>query len=38
VGASRAEQVEDNAAASGVDLDAATLEAIDEAVGDVLVR
>jgi aryl-alcohol dehydrogenase-like predicted oxidoreductase len=38
VGASRPEQVEDNAAASGVDLDTATLEAIDEAVSDVVVR
>jgi aryl-alcohol dehydrogenase-like predicted oxidoreductase len=38
VGASRPEQVEDNAAASGVTLDAAALEAIDEAVGDVVVR
>jgi 1-deoxyxylulose-5-phosphate synthase len=38
VGASRPEQVEDNAAASGVTLDAATLAAIDEAVGDVVVR
>jgi aryl-alcohol dehydrogenase-like predicted oxidoreductase len=37
VGASRPEQVEDNAAASGVDLDAETLGAIDEAVGDVAV-
>jgi len=38
VGASRPEQVEDNAAASGVELDDATLAAIDEAVGDVAVR
>jgi aryl-alcohol dehydrogenase-like predicted oxidoreductase len=38
IGASRPEQVEDNAAASGVHLDAATLEAIDEAVADVVVR
>jgi aryl-alcohol dehydrogenase-like predicted oxidoreductase len=38
VGASRPEQVADNAAASGVQLDAATLEAIDEAVSDVVVR
>ena len=38
IGASRPEQVEDNAAASGVELDAATLQAIDEAVGDVVVR
>jgi aryl-alcohol dehydrogenase-like predicted oxidoreductase len=37
-GASRPEQVEENAAAAGVDLDAATLEAIDEAVGNVVVR
>jgi len=35
VGASRPDQVEENAAASGVELDTATLEAIDEAVGDV---
>ena len=38
VGASRTEQVEENAAASGVELDAATLEAIDDAVADVVVR
>jgi aryl-alcohol dehydrogenase-like predicted oxidoreductase len=38
VGASRPEQVEANAAASGVDLDEATLRAIDEALGDVPVR
>src|SRR5438876_8395056 len=38
IGASRPEQVVDNAAASGVELDAATLQAIDEAVGDVVVR
>jgi aryl-alcohol dehydrogenase-like predicted oxidoreductase len=38
IGASRPEQVEDNAAASGVHLDAATLAAIDEAVADVVVR
>jgi aryl-alcohol dehydrogenase-like predicted oxidoreductase len=37
VGASRPEQVEDNAAASGIELDTATLEAIDEAVRDVAV-
>src|SRR2546421_5632536 len=37
IGASRTEQVEDNAAASGIELDAATLAAIDEAVGDVAV-
>jgi len=36
VGASRPEQVEDNAAASGVELDDATLRAIDEAVGSVV--
>jgi aryl-alcohol dehydrogenase-like predicted oxidoreductase len=34
VGASRPEQVEDNAAASGIELDAATLERIDEILGD----
>jgi aryl-alcohol dehydrogenase-like predicted oxidoreductase len=38
VGASRPEQVEENASASGVTLDEATLEAIDEAVGNVSVR
>src|SRR5438128_6891136 len=38
IGASRPEQVVDNAAASGVELGAATLQAIDEAVGDVVVR
>jgi aryl-alcohol dehydrogenase-like predicted oxidoreductase len=38
VGASRPEQVEENAAASGIELDAATLEAIDETVGDVVTR
>jgi len=38
VGASRPEQVDDNAAASGVTLDAATLQAIDDAVADVVVR
>jgi 1-deoxyxylulose-5-phosphate synthase len=37
-GASRPEQVEENAAASGIELDDATLEAIDEAVVDVVVR
>jgi aryl-alcohol dehydrogenase-like predicted oxidoreductase len=37
-GASRPEQVEENAAASGIELDTAALEAIDEAVGDVVVR
>jgi aryl-alcohol dehydrogenase-like predicted oxidoreductase len=36
VGASRPEQVEANASASGVELDAATLEAIDEALGAVV--
>ncbi len=36
VGASRPEQVEENAAASGVELDDATLRAIDEAVGPVV--
>jgi aryl-alcohol dehydrogenase-like predicted oxidoreductase len=35
VGASRPEQVDANAAASGVELDEATLEAIDEALGAV---
>jgi aryl-alcohol dehydrogenase-like predicted oxidoreductase len=35
VGASRPEQVEDNAAASGIELDAATLQAIDDAVAPV---
>ncbi|MFZ0342434.1 MAG: aldo/keto reductase family protein [Gaiellaceae bacterium] len=34
IGASRPEQVADNAAASGVELDAATLERIDEILGD----
>jgi 1-deoxyxylulose-5-phosphate synthase len=37
IGASRPEQVEENAAASGIDLDAATLGAIDDAVADVVV-
>jgi aryl-alcohol dehydrogenase-like predicted oxidoreductase len=37
IGASRPEQVEDNAAASGIELDEATLAAIDEAVADVVV-
>jgi aryl-alcohol dehydrogenase-like predicted oxidoreductase len=36
VGASRPEQLEDNAAASGVELDDATLRAIDEAVSPVV--
>src|SRR5689334_5067097 len=34
IGATRPEQVEDNAAASGVELDPATLERIDEILGD----
>jgi aryl-alcohol dehydrogenase-like predicted oxidoreductase len=34
VGASRPQQVEDNAAASGVELDPATLSRIDEILGD----
>jgi aryl-alcohol dehydrogenase-like predicted oxidoreductase len=38
VGASRPEQVHANASASGVSLDADTLVAIDEALGDVIVR
>jgi aryl-alcohol dehydrogenase-like predicted oxidoreductase len=38
VGASRPEQVDQNAAASGVELDEATLAAIDEAVVDVVER
>jgi 1-deoxyxylulose-5-phosphate synthase len=38
VGASRPEQVVENAKASGVDLDPATLEEIDRAVGGVVVR
>jgi aryl-alcohol dehydrogenase-like predicted oxidoreductase len=38
VGASRPEQVEENAGASGISLDDATLQAIDEAVADVIVR
>jgi aryl-alcohol dehydrogenase-like predicted oxidoreductase len=37
IGASRPEQVDDNAAASGIELDEATLAAIDEAVSDVAV-
>jgi 1-deoxyxylulose-5-phosphate synthase len=37
IGASRPEQVEENAAASGIELDDATLQAIDEAVADVAV-
>ena len=38
VGASRPEQVTANAAASGVKLSADVLSAIDEALGDVVVR
>jgi aryl-alcohol dehydrogenase-like predicted oxidoreductase len=38
VGASRPEQVHANASASGVVLSADTLDAIDKALGDVLVR
>jgi len=38
VGASRPEQVHANASASGVTLSADTLAAIDEALGDVVVR
>ena len=34
-GASRPEQVEENAAASGIELDDETLRAIDEAIGSV---
>jgi aryl-alcohol dehydrogenase-like predicted oxidoreductase len=37
IGASRPEQVEDNAAASGIELDEETLAAIDDAVADVVV-
>src|SRR6266496_5077563 len=37
IGASRPEQVVDNAAASGIELDEATLDAIDDAVADVAV-
>jgi aryl-alcohol dehydrogenase-like predicted oxidoreductase len=36
IGASRPEQVEENAAASGIELDAETLQAIDEAVAPVV--
>jgi 1-deoxyxylulose-5-phosphate synthase len=36
IGASRPEQVEENAGASGVELDASTLQAIDDAVGAVV--
>jgi aryl-alcohol dehydrogenase-like predicted oxidoreductase len=38
VGASRPEQVEENAGASGISLDETTLQAIDDAVADVVVR
>jgi len=38
IGASRPQQVEDNASASGIELDEATLTAIDEAVADVVVN
>jgi aryl-alcohol dehydrogenase-like predicted oxidoreductase len=38
VGASRPEQVHANASASGIALDASTLAAVDEALGDVVVR
>jgi aryl-alcohol dehydrogenase-like predicted oxidoreductase len=38
VGASRPEQVHANASASGIALDEQTLAAIDEALGDVMVR
>jgi aryl-alcohol dehydrogenase-like predicted oxidoreductase len=38
IGASRPEQVEDNAGASGIELDEETLGAIDDAVGDVVMR
>jgi 1-deoxyxylulose-5-phosphate synthase len=37
-GASRPEQVEENAGASGIELDEGTLQAIDDAVADVVVR
>ena len=37
-GASRPEQVEENAAATGLELDEATIQAIDDAVEDVMVR
>jgi aryl-alcohol dehydrogenase-like predicted oxidoreductase len=36
IGASRPEQVEENAAASGIALDDSTLQAIDEAVSPVV--
>src|SRR6266542_3225485 len=38
VGASRPSQVEENAGASGIELDEATLQAIDDAVADVVFR
>jgi aryl-alcohol dehydrogenase-like predicted oxidoreductase len=38
VGASRPAQVEENAGAAGIELDEATLQAIDDAVADVAVR
>jgi aryl-alcohol dehydrogenase-like predicted oxidoreductase len=38
VGASRPEQVRENASASGIELDAETLAAIDAALGDVVAR
>ena len=38
VGVSRPEQLDDNAAAVGVELDASTLASIDEALGAVVVR
>jgi aryl-alcohol dehydrogenase-like predicted oxidoreductase len=38
IGASRPEQVEENARASGIELDEGTVEAIDDAVADVVVR
>ena len=37
IGASRPEQVHSNAAASGMELSRDTLDAIDEALGDVVV-
>jgi len=38
VGASRPEQVRDNAAATGIEFDEATLRAIEDALGDVIIR
>jgi aryl-alcohol dehydrogenase-like predicted oxidoreductase len=38
VGASRPEQVHANASATGITLDAHTLAAVDDALGDVVVR